>query len=146
MKQHHTAPSTCPAAKITTEEMAGLLRIVPQTPRAGLCRNGHYLGMRPVKLPNGKLCCGMPPKSLHCCPARRCRSWRPLPKPLTVPQCRRTFPPSLHISDTGLAARSLGGQTATSAVFFRPSVTWRPFLRARRVGYLRVCRNLLPVC
>ena len=55
MKQHHTAPSTRPAAKITTEEMAGLLRIVPQTPRAGLCRNGHYLGMRPVKLPNGKL-------------------------------------------------------------------------------------------
>lgn len=50
-----TAPSARPAAKITTEEMAGLLRIFPQTARAGLCRNGHYLGMRPVKLPNGKL-------------------------------------------------------------------------------------------
>lgn len=48
-------PSIRPAAKITTEEMAGQLRIVPQTARAGLCRNGHYLGMRPVKLPNGKL-------------------------------------------------------------------------------------------
>ena len=55
MKHQNAAPSTRPAAKLTTEEMAGLLRIVPQTPRAGLCRNGHYLGMRPVKLPNGKL-------------------------------------------------------------------------------------------
>ena len=50
-----TAAAPRPSAKITTEEMAGLLRIVPQTARAGLCRNGHYLGMRPVKLPNGKL-------------------------------------------------------------------------------------------
>lgn len=50
-----TAPSARPAAKITTEETAGLLRVVPQTIRAGLCRNGHYLGLKPVKLPNGKL-------------------------------------------------------------------------------------------
>ena len=49
------APSNTSGAKITTEEMAGMLRIVPQTARSGLCRNGHYLGMRPVKLPNGKL-------------------------------------------------------------------------------------------
>ena len=55
MTSNATATSACPSAKITTEEMAGLLRIVPQTARAGLCRNGHYLGMRPVKLPNGKL-------------------------------------------------------------------------------------------
>lgn len=48
------APSARPA-KITTEELAGLLHVVPQTPRAALCRNGHYLGLRPVKLPNGKL-------------------------------------------------------------------------------------------
>ena len=47
--------SARPAEKITTEEMAAQLRIVPQTARAGLCRNGHYLGLRPVKLPNGKL-------------------------------------------------------------------------------------------
>lgn len=44
-----------PSAKITTEEMARQLRIAPQTARAGLCRKGHYLGLRPVKLPNGKL-------------------------------------------------------------------------------------------
>ena len=55
MPANATTPSARPAAKITTEELAGLLRIVPQTARAGLCRNGHYLGMRPVKLPNGKL-------------------------------------------------------------------------------------------
>lgn len=55
MVKNTTTASTRPTAKITTEEMAGQLRIVPQTARAGLCRNGHYLGMRPVKLPNGKL-------------------------------------------------------------------------------------------
>ena len=49
----HTPPNQ--SAKLSTEEMAIHLRIAPQTARAGLCRNGHYLGMRPVKLPNGKL-------------------------------------------------------------------------------------------
>lgn len=44
-----------PSKRISTEEMAAMLRIVPQTPRAALCRQGHYLGMRPVKLPNGRL-------------------------------------------------------------------------------------------
>lgn len=55
MKATTTAPGARPAAKITTEELAALLRIVPQTARAGLCRHGHYMGLRPVKLPNGKL-------------------------------------------------------------------------------------------
>ncbi|MEI7432528.1 MAG: hypothetical protein WCL27_18945, partial [Betaproteobacteria bacterium] len=50
-----TAPCAHTTAKITTEELAVRLRIVPNTPRAALCRKGHYLGMRPVKLPNGKL-------------------------------------------------------------------------------------------
>lgn len=49
-----SAPSVRPA-KLTTEEMAGELRVKPQTPRAALCRQGHYMGMRPIKLPNGKL-------------------------------------------------------------------------------------------
>lgn len=44
-----------PSNLITTEELAAMLRIVPQTPRAALCRQGHYLGLRPVKLPNGRL-------------------------------------------------------------------------------------------
>lgn len=52
---HQTANGARPSEKISTEEMASKLRIVPQTARAGLCRNGHYLGLTPVKLPNGKL-------------------------------------------------------------------------------------------
>lgn len=55
MKATTTAPSARPAAKITTEETAGLLRVVPQTIRAGFCRNGHYMGLVPRKMPNGKL-------------------------------------------------------------------------------------------
>lgn len=66
------APSTRPAAKfidealtkrhtevtrqkLTTEELAAFLRVVPQTVRAGLCRKGHFCGLKPLKLPNGKL-------------------------------------------------------------------------------------------
>jgi len=41
--------------KLTTEELANFLRIKPQTVRAGLCRNSHYLGLKPLKLCNGKL-------------------------------------------------------------------------------------------
>lgn len=42
--------------RLTTEELAVLLRVKPQTIRAGLCKAGHYLGMRPaVKLPNRRL-------------------------------------------------------------------------------------------
>jgi hypothetical protein len=55
MNANTTAPSVRLSAKLTTEEVAGKLRNVPQTIRAGLCRNGHYMGLRPVKLPNGKL-------------------------------------------------------------------------------------------
>jgi hypothetical protein len=55
--QNHTttSPSARSSAKLITEELAAALRIVPQTIRAGLCRNGHYLGLRPTKLPNGRL-------------------------------------------------------------------------------------------
>lgn len=41
--------------KLSTEELAATLRVATQTPRASLCRLGHYMGLRPVKLPNGKL-------------------------------------------------------------------------------------------
>jgi len=41
--------------KLSTEEAAARLRMAPQTPRASLHRLGHWLGMRPVKLPNGRL-------------------------------------------------------------------------------------------
>lgn len=36
----------------STEALASQLRIKPQTLRAALCRNGHYYGIRPVKMPN----------------------------------------------------------------------------------------------
>lgn len=39
----------------TTEELARRLGLRPQTLRAALCRNGHYFGLRPTKLPNGRL-------------------------------------------------------------------------------------------
>lgn len=41
--------------KLSTEEFAAVLRLRPQTIRAGLCNNGHVMGLRPVKLPNGRL-------------------------------------------------------------------------------------------
>lgn len=41
--------------KLDTAEAAERLRIRPQTLRRALCLQGHYFGMRPVKLPNGRL-------------------------------------------------------------------------------------------
>ena len=37
---------------LSTEQAAAALHIRPQTLRAALCRDGHYFGIRPVKLPN----------------------------------------------------------------------------------------------
>lgn len=39
----------------STEVLAGHLQIKPQTVRAALCRDGHYFGLRPIKLPNRRL-------------------------------------------------------------------------------------------
>jgi len=36
----------------STEQAAAALHVRPQTLRAALCRDGHYYGIRPVKLPN----------------------------------------------------------------------------------------------
>lgn len=44
-----------PHQKLSTEELANVFRVVPQTIRAGFCRKGNYLGLVPLKLPNGKL-------------------------------------------------------------------------------------------
>lgn len=55
MKKITTAPTAMTGAKLSTEEAAAKLRAASQTPRAALCRNGHWMGMRPVKLPNGRL-------------------------------------------------------------------------------------------
>ena len=39
----------------STEQAAAALHVRPQTLRAALCRDGHYCGIRPVKLPNRML-------------------------------------------------------------------------------------------
>ena len=41
--------------KLDTTEAADVLRVRPQTLRHSLCLKGHYMGLRPVKLPNGRL-------------------------------------------------------------------------------------------
>lgn len=40
---------------LTTEDVAIALCVKPQTVRASLCRSGHYMGLRPLKLPNRRL-------------------------------------------------------------------------------------------
>ena len=40
---------------VTTEELAELFGVKPSTLRRGLCVNGHYLEIKPVKLSNGRL-------------------------------------------------------------------------------------------
>ena len=53
--QGAAAPSPRPAARLTTEELAGLFKAKSQTPRASYCRHGHWMMLIPVKLPNGRL-------------------------------------------------------------------------------------------
>lgn len=38
-----------------TDEAANILGLRPDTLRAALCRNGHWCGIRPIKLPNRRL-------------------------------------------------------------------------------------------
>ncbi len=40
---------------LSTEQCATTLTVKPGTLRRAYCVNGHYLGLRPVKLPNGRL-------------------------------------------------------------------------------------------
>jgi len=44
-----------PTLHYSTKEFAERLRVDANTIRRGLCVRGHYLGLRPVKLPNGRL-------------------------------------------------------------------------------------------
>jgi len=41
--------------KLSTKEFAAALNLQQQSIRAALCRAGHYLGLVPVKLPNGRM-------------------------------------------------------------------------------------------
>ena len=53
---HDVVSTSARHANLTTVQLANRLCVEAQTIRAGLCRKGNYLGMRPsVKLPNGRL-------------------------------------------------------------------------------------------
>lgn len=58
---HHTQASPrrsdlgAPPRNYTTDEAAAILGVLPHTLRAGMCRAGHYLGIKPVKLANRRL-------------------------------------------------------------------------------------------
>lgn len=41
--------------QLNTEELAARGKVLPQSIRAAVCRNGHWMGLRPVKLPNRRL-------------------------------------------------------------------------------------------
>lgn len=43
------------AQMLTTEDVAIALCVKPQTIRASLCRRGHYMYLRPIRLPNRRL-------------------------------------------------------------------------------------------
>lgn len=43
------------ARNFSTEEFAAQLKVKPQTIRAAYCRDGVYLGVAPIKLPNRRL-------------------------------------------------------------------------------------------
>lgn len=57
----HTTTTTTPTQRTdyasilrtyTTEDAARILHLRPQTLRAAVCRDGHYAGVRPRKLPS----------------------------------------------------------------------------------------------
>lgn len=54
-KEAQTMQINHPCLKLSTEELAALGKVVPQSIRAAVCRNGHWLGLRPVKLANRRL-------------------------------------------------------------------------------------------
>ncbi len=49
----HDAPLA--ARTLSTEQAAAALHVRPQTLRSAMCRDGHYFGITPVKLPNRML-------------------------------------------------------------------------------------------
>ena len=55
MKKLTSTQNDCCRQKFSTKAMARKLLVEENTPRSAYHRQGHYLGMRPVKLPNGRL-------------------------------------------------------------------------------------------
>ncbi|KVQ16514.1 DNA-binding protein [Burkholderia ubonensis] len=50
-----SATQTNTRRPITTDELAELLSIRPQSIRKRYCQTGAYFSLRPVKMPNGRL-------------------------------------------------------------------------------------------
>lgn len=50
-----TTPTAAPRPGYPTHQAAALLVAKPGTLRVALCERGEYLGIKPVKLPNGRL-------------------------------------------------------------------------------------------
>lgn len=46
---------TIPQRGLSTDELANMLNLQPGSLRVRLCKTGSYFGIRPVKLPNGRL-------------------------------------------------------------------------------------------
>lgn len=44
-----------PTQMFSTEELAQLARQQPGSIRSAVCRQGHWMGLKPVKLPNRRL-------------------------------------------------------------------------------------------
>ena len=42
-------------SSLTTEQLASQIGLKPQSLRAAFCRDGHWCGIRPIKLPNRRL-------------------------------------------------------------------------------------------
>ena len=53
----NTSPDPCSRIRATnsTDEFGFFVGVVGQTIRASVCRKGHYLGLIPTKLSNGRL-------------------------------------------------------------------------------------------
>ncbi len=43
------------SAHLTTDALAARFLVKPESVRSAYCRDGHYYGLRPTKLPNGRL-------------------------------------------------------------------------------------------
>ncbi len=55
MNRTHAALSSRTGRKIGTETISERFEVQPQTPRRSYCLHGHWMGMVPTKLPNGRL-------------------------------------------------------------------------------------------
>jgi hypothetical protein len=54
MKSHPNHPAAS-ARKLSTDELASLGKVKPDSIRSAYCRDGEWMGLRPVKLPNRRL-------------------------------------------------------------------------------------------